>query len=148
MRWLLLAVMLSVAFPVSAFAIAPLPNPCSLLTSKQVAPAVDGTAQTHSETGDPFGPTCTWTGPPMGYMQTRTPFMLQIFRLSKARFSAAYQRVQTGTSPVPGLGDVAYSGQGSLAVWKDGLALQLFGAYLSVYPARGITLARDALKAL
>jgi hypothetical protein len=86
----------------------------------------------------------------MGYMQTRTQFRVEIFRLSRARFVSGYQRGDAlgDAIPVSGVGTAGFWDRAGLAVRDNGVALQLFGPYLSVYPGKAIALARAALKRL
>ena len=135
----------SLAAPAFASTAKGLPNPCSLLTNAQVAPAVGGKIQRHSATRDRFSRTCTWTGPPIGYMQTSQSFTLQLGRVSRSTFI----REQLGSIPQPteiqSKGILAFLSNSGLCVWKNGLELQMDSPYATVYPENAVALAKDAL---
>ena len=64
----------------------------------------------------------------------------------RAKFLGAFSRPQAGATALAGLGSAAVSYNGGLSVWRSGITLELDGSYVSVYPVRGISLARAALK--
>jgi hypothetical protein len=148
MRWLVASVASALVFSPSASASGPLPNPCLLLTTAQVAPAVGGHVQAHALSGNRLYRTCVWTGAPQGYSQSRAQFIVSLSRVSISRFVAGEQGSKPPSQAVSGLGTVAFSSNVGLAVWKKGIALELDGSYFSVYPAAGRHLAQVALSNL
>ena len=129
----------------TASATTALPNPCSLLTNTQVAPTVGGKVVLRAATGNRFNRTCTWTGPPMGYMQTSESLILQLGRVSKAAFIAGQSRSSPPPTEIHIVGAPAFLSNVGLSVWKNGLDLEMYNTYMTVYPATAVALAKDAL---
>lgn len=126
----------------------PLPNPCSLLTSNEVAPAVGGKPQ--SMRGDLPGRAklihaCTWLGPPMGFRRLSGQLIVQVSRMTKARFLTTNS---LQAAPISGMGDPAFATHVGLELWKNGIAVGLYSQYLLVNPQNGRALARAALSRL
>jgi hypothetical protein len=143
----LVASLLGFYLVVSGFALAasPLPNPCSLLTTAQVVPTIGGSIQTRTRSGNGLAPTCTWTGPPQGYMQFHETLTLQVFRITRARFDRTNAESRPPATPVFGFGVRAYTSIAGLQEWKGGIAVEMDGRYTSVYPRLALRLAQIAL---
>ncbi len=99
------------------------PDPCGLLTSAQATKAIGYRVALRTEgTGlSAFSRSCTWSGPPMGFMQSRPSLMLQANRVSEATFL----RGAAGHPLIAGLGGPGYklmNGNIVLA-WRKGVAL-------------------------
>jgi hypothetical protein len=146
-RWAVLSFACLLVCSARAFAAFPLPDACSLLTRAEVTAAIGGSPQSRSAVGSSrLEHTCTWTGAPQGYMESRTQLTVSILRVSKTRFVDSTK--QGGGNIVSGLDTVAYADQAGLSVWKNGLLLELDGSYLSVYPSKALALARSVLRRL
>jgi hypothetical protein len=143
------ALLLVLAVPGSARAVAQLPNPCTLLMDSEVSAAVGGAA-THAESGTRLYHVCTWSGPPQGYAQTSQQMSIQVGRVTKAQFLDEMRHSTPTPAPVPagGRGILAFVDNGGLYVWQGGDELELDGPYLTVYPLKGLALAKLALKRL
>jgi hypothetical protein len=143
------ALLLLLPICASASAAAPLAKPCTLLTDAQIAPAVGGRA-THTETGTRLYRMCTWSGPAQGYSQTSQQLSLEVARVTKPQFLNEMRHTTPTPAPVPGAGPgtLAFVDNSGLYVWKTGYEIELDGAYLTVYPVRGVALAKLALKRL
>jgi hypothetical protein len=78
-------------------------------------------------------------------MQFRDSLTLQIFRITRALFD----RTNTGSippaTPVLGFSVRAYTYNGGLQEWQDGIAVELDGRYANVYPHQALRLAQIAL---
>ena len=144
-RCLLLSIALSLVFSTSAFATAPLPNPCTLLTNAQVGPVLWGSVQTRVRGGNGFEPSCTWTGPPEGYMLFRETLTLDVFRITKARFDFSNLESIPPATPFSGHGVHAYLSNGGLQAWQGGIAIEMDASYANVYPYKTLHLAQIAL---
>jgi hypothetical protein len=149
MRWLLAIVFVFIALATSASAATPaLPDPCSLLTRDQIVPVVGG-KPTSAETGGGGWRSCTWTGPPLGYIELHEQFMVGITRESRAQFAMHAYRDVPKPDPLPGLGAAAFSTfGGGYEIWQNGYELDLDGSYITVYPAAAKRLAQSALNRL
>jgi len=127
----------------------PLPNPCSLLTAAQVVPTIGGKVQSRV-LGHSYGaygpPTCTWTGPSMGYMETRETITVQLSRVTKAKFNFINLQSIPPATPISGVRALAYSSPSGIAVWRAGAAIEMDGPWFTVYPVRAVQLALSALQ--
>ena len=123
-----------------------LPNPCSLLSNAQVAPTVGGTVQSRSFDRRYGQPTCTWTGPPTGYMQTGTTLTVQIFRLTKLEFNVKNLRSTPTPTLILGVAAPAYASPSGVDVWRAGIGIEMDGPWFTVYPRQAARLALTALK--
>ena len=145
-RALLAAVTTALVFAAEPSANPLLPNPCLLLSSAQVASVVGGSPASHTLGGNKLSRTCTWTGPPLGYMQTQSTLYVTVSQISKARFLA--EQAKTHQARIDGLGTPAYGNKLGLTIWKDNVMLNLDNAQLAVTPTKAIALARAALREL
>ena len=134
------------AVPASASTATALPDPCSLLTNAQVAPTVDGKVQLRNATRDRFSRTCTWSGPPMGYMQMSESLILQLDRVSRSTFISEQLHSIPQPTEIQSTGILAFLSTAGLSVWKDGLAIEMDSPYVTVYPETAVALAKDALR--
>jgi hypothetical protein len=80
----------------------------------------------------------------MGYSQIRGLLIVQVSRTTKARFVGSYAEAEW----VRGLGGAAFATRAGLEVWKNGIAVGLYGSYLLANPDKGLALARAALSRL
>jgi hypothetical protein len=116
----LVAVTLSLSLVSTASAARP-PDPCALLTSAQVTKAIGYKIALHTSGGSGFYRSCTWSGPAMGFIQSRPSLMLQANRVTKAKFLQG----AAGHALIGGLGSPGYelmNGNIVLA-WRNGVAL-------------------------
>jgi hypothetical protein len=82
-------------------------------------------------------------------MQDREQFTVTVNHETKAQFAQHRYKDIPKPDPIVGLGYPAFAEfGGEFVIWKDDLQLDLAGNYLSVYPARGVRLARSVLKLL
>ncbi len=133
---------------VSAASAARPPDPCALLTNAQVTKAIGYKVALHrSGPGlTPFYRSCTWSGPAIGFTQSRPSLMLQTSRLSKARFLNGAQ----GHALIAGLGGPGYElMDGNIVLaWRDGVALMFELVQAQTTPKSTLVVVGQALAKL
>ncbi len=118
----LIPVVLALSVASTASAARP-PDPCRLLTSAQATKAIGYKVALRTEGAGLTGlyRSCTWSGPPMGFLQSRPSLMLQTNRVSEANFLKG----AAGHPLIAGLGSPGYElMNGNLVLaWRKGVAL-------------------------
>ena len=124
------------------------PDPCALLTNAQVTKAIGYKVALHSSGPGltPFYRSCTWSGPAIGFTQSRPSLMLQTSRLSKARFLEGAQ----GHVLIAGLGGPGYElMDGNIVLaWRDGVALMFELVQAQTTPKSTLVVVSQALAKL
>jgi hypothetical protein len=144
----LLPLLLVFTFTQTAFA-DPVPNPCALLSTAQVASLLGTKVQSHTATSGHGQRTCTWKGSPGGYNPSQVSVTLSVNLSGKSAFLHTAKTIP-GAVRVAGLGTFAFSANGgfSLFAWQHGYAIGLSGTFVKVYPDQAKTAAAAALKRL
>jgi hypothetical protein len=139
----LLPLILALSVAPIGFAGSKPPDPCTLLTSAEVTKAIGYKVQMHTTGGSGFYRSCTWSGPAIGFTQSRPSLMLQANRLTKARFLKG----AAGHALISGLGGPGYelmNGNIVLA-WRNGVALMFEFAQAQATPKSTLVVVSDAL---
>ncbi len=133
---------------VSAASAARPPDPCALLTNAQVTKAIGYKVALHSTGPGLTGlyRSCTWSGPAIGFTQSRPSLMLQTSRLSKARFLNGAQ----GHALIAGLRGPGYElMDGNIVLaWNDGVALMFEFEQAQTTPKSTLVVVGQALAKL
>jgi hypothetical protein len=117
---------------VPAASAAPLPRACTLLTKAQVKHALGSDVLFSRHQGNRLWQMCTWQGEALHPSRpTYRNVSLTVTRGTKARFLGA-RRQNRSWQPVRGVGELAYYVENLhlLAVWQDGLNLEIVVSYL------------------
>jgi hypothetical protein len=122
------------------------PDPCALLTSAQVTKAIGYKVALHTAGGTGLSRSCTWSGPAIGFTQSRPSMMVQANRLSKAKFlqGAAGHDLITG---LPGPAYELMNGTIVLA-WRNGITLMFEFVQTQATPKTTLVVVGNALAKL
>ncbi len=141
---LVLGLVLAVSLAWPATAGASRLDPCRLLTNAQVSKAIGYKVQERAAGGNRLMPSCIWSGPAIGFLQTRPGLMIQARRMSEAQFMKG--SLGSGT-PIAGLGGPGYEMMNGtfLFAWRNGVALTFEFSQTQATPTTTLVLVSTAL---
>jgi hypothetical protein len=124
------------------------PDPCALLSNAQVTKAIGYKVELHSTGPGLTGlyRSCTWSGPAIGFTQSRPSLILQASRLAKAKFLKGAQ----GHALISGLAGPGYElMDGNIVLaWNDGVALMFEFEQAQTTPKSTLVVVSQALAKL
>lgn len=124
------------------------PDPCPLLTNAQATKAIGYKVALHSTgtglTG--FYRSCTWSGPAIGFTQSRPSLILQASRSTQAQFLKGAQ----GHALIAGLGGPGYElMDGNIVLaWRNGVTLMFEFDQAQTTPRSTLVVVSEALAKL